>query len=60
MNLVEDARDSLAHNGAHIVGAFLSPVHESYGKAGLARYTDRYAMCHLAGMYDTCFSSKGS
>ena len=35
-------------NGAHVVGAFLSPVHDGYGKPGLEKAEHRIAMARIA------------
>lgn len=46
---MEQARDYLVHVcGRPVCGGFLSPVHDAYGKAGLAPAEHRLRMCELA------------
>ena len=48
LRLFELARDALRAEGYDVLGGLISPVHDAYGKAGLAPMADRLAMCSLA------------
>ncbi|GLC41665.1 hypothetical protein PLESTB_000691000 [Pleodorina starrii] len=48
MRMVDLASDELLKRGYDVWGAYLSPVADAYGKAGLAPAADRVAMCRLA------------
>ncbi|CAI5998997.1 unnamed protein product [Closterium sp. NIES-64] len=44
----EMARDALQDRGWDVIGAYMSPVNDQYGKQGLAPAKERVAMCQLA------------
>ncbi|EFJ52611.1 hypothetical protein VOLCADRAFT_55034 [Volvox carteri f. nagariensis] len=48
MRMVDLAGDELMRRGYDVWAAYLSPVADAYGKAGLAPAADRVAMCRLA------------
>eukprot|EP00871_Galdieria_phlegrea_P002221 jgi/Galph1/29/GphlegSOOS_G4858.1 len=46
--LMESAYNYAHYNGLHVLGGYLSPVHDSYGKPGLVSSEHRVEMCRLA------------
>ncbi|CAI5982108.1 unnamed protein product [Closterium sp. NIES-64] len=48
LRAAEMARDALQDRGWDVIGAYMSPVNDQYGKQGLAPAKERVAMCQLA------------
>lgn len=48
LRVVEAAREALTEEGFDVLGAYLTPVNDAYGKKGLAPAEDRVQMCQLA------------
>ncbi|GJQ10554.1 hypothetical protein GpartN1_g2839.t1 [Galdieria partita] len=46
--LMESAYNFAHYNGLQVLGGYLSPVHDSYGKEGLITSRQRLEMCRLA------------
>ncbi|CAM6112699.1 unnamed protein product [Calypogeia fissa] len=48
LRMFETARDALIGEGYDVLGGYLSPVNDSYGKKGLAPAEHRITLCQLA------------
>lgn len=48
MRVLELVRDEYMRRGIDVYGAYMSPVHDAYGKESLISGEHRLAMCHLA------------
>ncbi|KAK9084605.1 hypothetical protein Sjap_025016 [Stephania japonica] len=48
LRMFELARDALESEGCHVIGSYMSPVNDAYGKKGLIPANHRIAMCNLA------------
>ncbi|CAI7855975.1 unnamed protein product [Closterium sp. NIES-54] len=48
LRMLEMAHDALQDRGWDVIGAYMSPVNDHYGKQGLAAAKERVTMCQLA------------
>lgn len=48
LRMFELARDTLVSRGFHMLGGYMSPVNDAYGKPGLVSSEHRIRMCQLA------------
>ncbi|CAI5521477.1 unnamed protein product [Closterium sp. Naga37s-1] len=48
LRMLEMAHDALQDRGWDVIGAYMSPVNDHYGKQGLAPAKERVTMCQLA------------